>query len=711
MNSNRYFIFAILFSFCTSTFSQEVIEKEKEPLNQSYFDQASTYWTKTGSDVIPEKWNQESGVILYRYLFNSYKKVVAAKKIVNKDVKRVRVLLNDQAAINQYSDMSFDPFEWNEEEKDYFFGVKIIKPSGKEEIIDLNEAVDVEVNNKVVGKRLAIPNLSKGDIIDYFYVESYEFDISKDFDVFYPKYQTLVYSFPIKEQKIEFNILRKCYFNLKSLNGAPEVIKSSSDNEEYDTYSIVQKDVEKTKDTRWVMDCLQLPVIKYQVAFARSARAMKGKFFGAESGKIKSSVSKQELLDFTLENVNAGDVAEVKAFVKDRYNEEVDDPELLLVALQEYYRQNSAMGSRGYNYIENTKHMFSAINFYLGYFENNDIKSSVLVLPRKHLGSIDEVICVNDIKFMVKVSIKGKDYWMYPLSNFRAPMTKDPELSGVKGYQLVATPVVGTSFSTVETPKLSASENSANNVIKTSINANDDFHLNMSSKSYYTGIQRMFLHNVYPFDLRELNEYGSVVYKTQILPYNYIFNYRNNMNQENGQTSRYTWSKIYRDVESDYNDEIKDLDFSVTESGVSYLRPKSELFLYGKLQNYIKKVNGNYVIDIGKLIGSQAKIKKDEEERSLDIYYNGAAREFVDEIHFRIPAGFKIVGLEGLKSNYESSVGIYEMKSEVKDGELIVYSSKKYKHEFENASNWLDIKEFLDAAWQASQKKVLLKKI
>ncbi len=123
---------------------------------------------KLGELMVPEKWNNESAVYLSKslhYTYNRPHNSIEFTKIIHN-----RVILMDQAAVSEFSE-----FKYSKDEKYISYGlskvtntinlgVKVIKPDGSEIIIDTDDILEDDTEKKV-----AIPNLEKGDIIDYFF--------------------------------------------------------------------------------------------------------------------------------------------------------------------------------------------------------------------------------------------------------------------------------------------------------------------------------------------------------------------------------------------------------------------------------------------------------------------------------------------------------------------------------------------------------------
>ncbi|MBC8884342.1 DUF3857 domain-containing protein [Flavobacterium piscinae] len=97
-------------------------------------------------------------------------------------------------------------------------GIKVVKPDGKETIINVSkEAVDADKE-----KKIAIPNLEIGDIIDYYLhsEEPFKSQLEMGFD---PVERTLGDVYPIMDYKLIFQTENDFFLNFATYNGAPEL--------------------------------------------------------------------------------------------------------------------------------------------------------------------------------------------------------------------------------------------------------------------------------------------------------------------------------------------------------------------------------------------------------------------------------------------------------------------------------------------------------
>jgi hypothetical protein len=126
--------------------------------------------------------------------------------------------------------------------------------------------------------------------------------------------------------------------------------------------------------------------------------------------------------------------------------------------------------------------------------------------------------------------------------------------------------------------------------------------------------------------------------------------------------------------------------------------------------HYIKKAGPNLMIELGKFLTSQIELTKKEKDR-VDNIYMGYPRSIENEIQFTIPEGYTVSGLEKFNKKVENSTGGF-ISTAVQNGNIIsIKTSKFYNNYYEPNSNWPKMIDFLDAAYQFTQEKILLKKI
>jgi hypothetical protein len=109
------------------------------------------------------------------------------------------------------------------------------------------------------------------------------------------------------------------------------------------------------------------------------------------------------------------------------------------------------------------------------------------------------------------------------------------------------------------------------------------------------------------------------------------------------------------------------------------------------------------------LIGGQAQVKPEDRQRKYDIDVR-YPRTLTWDINFTVPAGYTVKGLTGLNQEIDNEAGTFTTKA-VMEGNVLKLSVKKaYKQAKINKENFSKMLEFIDAAYNFSQRRILLKK-
>ena len=126
--------------------------------------------------------------------------------------------------------------------------------------------------------------------------------------------------------------------------------------------------------------------------------------------------------------------------------------------------------------------------------------------------------------------------------------------------------------------------------------------------------------------------------------------------------------------------------------------------------DFIKRAGKNYILNVGKLIGSQVEINENEKDRDYNIYM-GYSRSFSNSVTIKVPDGYTVSGLDKLNISITNDTGGFTSTAKIEDNVLKITTNKYYKNNYESKENWSKMVSFLDATYQFTQEKILLKKI
>jgi hypothetical protein len=206
-------------------------------------------------------------------------------KILIEEKERRKILLNDKYAIDLYSILYFRL----ESEKDAF-DARVYKTDGSIQKILIDEAVRVDNLGNVpdifksytdarfsslyrpLYYKVVVPDLQEGDIIEYEFINYNvtSYFTNPNLKEFAPIYYSCNRSLPVKKQILEVSIQNDNYhLGYKSLKGAPGFTQSYAGDKQ--VYKWVDADRDKTPDIRYINKNLELPLVKFQVVYAKSS--------------------------------------------------------------------------------------------------------------------------------------------------------------------------------------------------------------------------------------------------------------------------------------------------------------------------------------------------------------------------------------------------------------------------------------------------------
>ncbi|MCB0454560.1 MAG: DUF3857 domain-containing protein [Aequorivita sp.] len=717
--------FFALFSIIITAQSKKDLEKQEEIKNLVWNDE-DPY--KNVMDI-PENWKNESAVFLVKnikYIYNRPGNSIEYSKI-----ERDRIILLDQAALTEYSELKYTEGnvfyrEMSRVTNTFYLGVKVIKPNGKEIEIDVNQE-SVSNNDE---KKIAIPSLEKGDIIDYYF---YTNTIVGENDLYQYKAveNTIGDTYPIVKFEFSLETEDDFFINFNTYNGAPKlqqtVVPTKKDKKR--VYSFNAENVERNDFPRWFFPLMELPSYKFQVLYARSGKYEKKAytFIPEDVNTVKTNVSKEEIFNLYEDKFRPyGDLGDVERFLKKKTfstNEE-KVKEVFYYIRHAYftnYVEAFVMDESNIMYpfelygknpiIFNNEVDF--VRFFTAFLKDNKIDYEIIIGTKRYNGAIKDLLMEGNISFILKVNTEKPVYIEY-FDPYATPNQISPLLENTDAYTLKV--VDRKHIEDIETIKLPSStykENSSTE--KTELTIAPDFSGISINRSFsYKGQTKID-------EQKNILMYYDYVYedhaKYETEPI--LDRVRNKKDQEKYKKEYAALLKKLKDKQQqtikertagEYNLKIEEYSFKILKNGRF---GKEDSFEYEEEftigNDLIKTAGKNYILDIGKILVSQIDLSTKEKGRTNNIYMS-YPRSFNYQIIVNIPDGYSVSGLENLTSNVENETGGFTSKASIEGNKLVVDIQKFYKHNYEPNSNWQKMVAFLEAASQFTQSKILLKK-
>lgn len=711
-----------LFVFLSLIVSFTVVAQDDDTFSPSKLEAIArnmkTVWDDTDPDfgvtAVPEKWKEESGVIIAQKTRFSFDK--DANKLAVFEITRRRIKLNDRDAVNNYSSVYFRIGSANDGA-----GIKVIKSNGTVQDVSLKNAVYVEDNDDVpstftpyIGKastyldksksrviyyKIAVPDLDPGDIIDYGTIFYDDNTVKKmNYIEFDPIYFVCTREYPVLSQKFEIDTDNNSFVNSKSTMGAPAFKETGNANTEY---SWEDRNREKIPDTKWVNRMIEFPMLKFQIVFSRSEN--RADLFIGDRGELKQNISPEELAK-KMNNL---------------YNRL--DGSMYYSMAKAYLKQIGYADMREEDFIQKTYYILRHMSFYRANGFASELFASCLtqcldlrkipydlvVTAPSTLTKPGDIIFRTEPEWMVKV----KDKFIFNATIFSNPYDFKEEFLNTPAYiiSLGKNPTA----TAITLPATKAEENITTNTITASMDTATR-NMQVVLQRAATGLakrkynyQGLVYTTAFDDDHRS---YGGEDDVRASMKGAALDSYEEKLRERKKEDKTRKLEVMKKELDDDYDNLNTYTEFTLNSDGRTWRKQELNYSNKFELADMVKIAGDNLLVAVPGLIGDQLWISQDDRKREVDAYmeYPESIRNI---INFTIPAGYKVVGIQNLNTNIDNAAGTFAVQANVEGNTLNILVKKHYKNTTVKKEDWPKLLEMLDAAYNFSQKKVLLKKL
>jgi hypothetical protein len=723
--------------------------------------------SKMSSDV-PEKWKNESAVVLNQKMTFGYYNKIFGNNIVKETVAKSIKLL-DKSAVEEFSQFYFyesvnDERKREKNEKkgkdDAKIKIAVIKASGERVKVNISDAVDVDkdvpqfyrsyyVGDKIY-KKIAIPNLNVGDVLDYQLEIEYNIQLNSQttFHAFPAFYNTLAAKYPIAKQEFNFMLEQGFYLNMNTYNGAPKFKKKNTgidlkgkETDDMRTFQIVDENRDKLPKEMMSFPNTYYPSVKLQVVAKKDKNASaEGNIFTGEADIAKATVVPEEVATRFNKDYRQAYLVEVPALgkfiVKNNLNSKPFEEKVKLIYGYVKYNFSSGITSPQYFQKENKKTyfekyekaMYSMKDFYFAVymskcFDELNMKHEVIAVMPRSVGKINDLLLAEEVSWIVKVEEKGKSLYLFPMNSYTtSDENRETYLWGGEGYSFIPS------------TKKSATENAI--ARKVSVPIPDPSVNTYKAKSiafFDDQLEKLSVDRV--VEVTGAMKSSLTPYTT--LGYDFLFDYKYSYGlspvvsdselKKKGKVKKKSKEEIEleeaekllldrqkelmkSELDDDYDDIASYDTFNLKNPGI--LEEKSTLIFNEKfkLNNLITKAGRNYTLEIGKMLTKQPKMDEDDlKPRQSDIQMS-FTKTLTNEVELTLPEGYTVEDLKELNLSVDNDLMLYKVESALKDGKLTVKTTKIYKKITALKTEWQKVIDVFQAAYNFSQKKIVLKK-
>ncbi len=670
---------------------------------------------------IPEKWEDEDAVIIATLSERSYRKPPLSAFLLEENSIHRRIKILSNASLSDYGQFSFKKSTYYRGVTlETYVGFKVIKPDGNEIIVDENEAVEEDLEmgttTKLTTMKLAIPNLEVGDILDYYIVEKFKFPTIQ-YHPFDPAIFVLRENYPLIYGKIKFAVLRRCYINLKTYNGAPEFEKANEGDN--DIYQLEYKDQDKAEPIPWFYPYRSLPTVKFKVTYASQSAVYQAPNLLKKNspGYLNTSVSHANIATYAKSYLNATYAfSNLNKYMKSNFKDEKDQS---VLAKEAFYHQRHMLSVqfqenwtiRGNSYIGLRRSaMLKSLS---NYFKKARIPYSFIVGVPKRIGNVDQLIVEEEVLLGIRANTTPPVF-ITSFTTHSIPNELDQNFDG--SVVLVSSSVDNIDPLSFDKRKMPQSSDSMNKEFtESSMKLNLESHLtDVHITKTLSGLTRFadqqLLMDAYDFIEEEREKYN-------------LKSITEGLNKKDLEETRRLGAEYLNSREKDLHEKLLEkvkgqLDieidsvhsFKIIETGRSEASPNFKYEYTTSTQDLIKRAGNNYFLNIGKLIEKQTEIEEEYKEgREFDIYME-YPRRFHHRIEISIPEDYSFQGIDKLQISVENETGGFSSEASEENNTLIVDAILYYKNSYEPQENWGKLLELVDVAEDFGEMRILVKK-
>ena len=685
---------------------------------------------------LPAGYENESAIILARHQHieatskNRFRMNALLFGDINRElyytnIDRQLVKINDLSALTEFSELSF-----REEAKlsgylrsnklRTIVGARVIKPDGSmtEVAID-EEAVSVTEGkkDKKVAKKVAIPGLQVGDILDYFICDEMEletYNVPPGIFAFFGQYPILKYS-------IHCEFGNKLTVEYRSVNGAPEMKLSTDADNNYvlDAEAENLMKIFPLDETRWISPYRSLPMIRMYVLNnasklifkspnARKAGVYENLPYDEYLNDSKTFLAAQEKQMFWMKDTDKKVKKTISEYIE-KHPSMTDDEQAILVydALRFHWPGNYA-NYPGLKFVVRLQQLFK---------EHNIPHKFLFVTSRFGPGK-EEVVTDDDII----TGLLANDHQLF---FFRNGYRYAGEIPAVyQGETAFTTEVVKYaankkygiegSVGQYEIPESGVDDNALTSTIEVNFPDDNPMRLNIKRNLKCTGSMKedywqLVTYEDWDKEMREILSIDQTLVEElqeDKSTRKYIDEYYSTL-EERKKNQKET---VEQELTSYYGrkpDEITD--YSLNATGTTVNSTALDYTVFHTVEGLVKNAGENLILEIGRLIGPQWEPDERDEKRNMDAYLPTAMR--LDyHIGIEIPEGYAVEGLEALSSDYSNDYGGFHSDYKLEGNRLFLSASKVYKKPYVPLDKWDEMLLIARKTNDFQVKTIILKK-
>lgn len=674
-------------------------------------------WSSTPADfqkrTVPDRYKNASAIILsyYRELSTDYYRKATADLVLNlrltrqidcTDMERMLIQINDKKALKDYSEFTFKTksrkWTWGYHHKTQtVLGIRVIKKNGNVQEVSLDDYVDVKEgkNDKDLSQKIAVPGLEVGDCIDVFSLDQIDTQ-EQQLD---PFYFVLRQDEPVLYTKVHCVLDQSLATVYRTMNGAPDFTQTTDKDKNAVLDMVMDKPID-AESSIWYNSLEQSPFIEMYITPTKAKVAVVEKAMRQKGVRGNPDVTPILQDDWKL----------LKSYVSKGGYSPAGLPSTYKSVFKSAKKEGMSAEEKAdriysFEYVSGgaSQRVFNTVANYLrklGVEIEMGITTPFGALP------VDKLINYNSTSWFFR--LKGTDVYYFP-GTYPKVASEIPYIyQGRKAY-------MQDSEEQITIPVSQAEDNKSVNDMVVKL---DGTKLDISRKVTYSGEQKMYGQSLVSpdntlFGSSQLEAYWRYLKYDDKDPYSCYT--KKESAELKGAFNEFRKNAIdpFKAEISSYHDADP---VQVSGYGVDCvgIRRDSSNFVYHVdyvMDGMVKRAGNNYLLSVGKLIGSSLKLEGKDRERIDDVWRKMA---FVDEwnIEIPLPQGYKVSAeaLKKIETSVANECGEFTVKATAGNESVKVYVRKCFAHRVEPVSNWSKLLALVDACSAFADKQMVIAK-
>ena len=674
-------------------------------------------WSSTPADfqkrTVPDRYKNASAVILsyYRELSTDYYRKATADLVLNlrltrqidcTDMERMLIQINDKKALKDYSEFTFKTksrkWTWGYHHKTQtVLGIRVIKKNGNVQEVSLDDYVDVKEgkNDKDLSQKIAVPGLEVGDCIDVFSLDQIDTQ-EQQLD---PFYFVLRQDEPVLYTKVHCVLDQSLATVYRTVNGAPDFTQTTDKDKNAVLDMVMDKPID-AESSIWYNSLEQSPFIEMYITPTKAKVAVVEKAMRQKGVRGNPDVTPILQDDWKL----------LKSYVSKGGYSPAGLPSTYKSVFKSAKKEGMSAEEKA-DRIYSFKYVSSgssqrALNTVANYLRKLGVELEMGITTPLGALPVDQLINYNSTTWFFR--LKGTNLYYFP-GTYPKVASEIPYIyQGRKAY-------MQDSEEQITIPVSQAEDNKSVNDMVVKL---DGTKLDISRKVTYSGEQKMYGQSLVSpdntlFGSSQLEAYWRYLKYDDKDPYSCYT--KKESTELKGAFNEFRKNAIdpFKAEISSYHDAdpVQVGGYGVDCVGI---RRDSSNFVYHVdyvMDGMVKRAGNNYLLSVGKLIGSSLKIEGKDRERIDDVWRKMA---FVDEwnIEIPLPQGYKVSAeaLKKIETSVANECGEFTVKATAGNESVKVYVRKCFAHRVEPVSNWSKLLALVDACSAFADKQMVIAK-